>query len=180
MNFCSHCGSNQLDCKVPAGDHVARYVCQVCGTVHYVNPKMVVGCLVVHEERVLLCRRAIEPRYGFWNLPTGFLESGETVEEGAIRETWEEARARVKVERLHSVYSLPHCDQIIIHFVAQLQETGIEAGPESLEVNFFAETEIPWDDMAFSSHRFALERYFENRLKPDKQTYLGSSCLRTS
>ncbi|MGB3617663.1 MAG: NUDIX hydrolase, partial [Catalinimonas sp.] len=120
MNFCSHCGHAALHLTVPPGDSSPRLVCRHCGTVHYVNPKMVVGCVVADGDRVLLCRRAIEPRRGYWNLPTGYLESGETAEAGAVRETWEEACAHVAVDRLHSMFSLPHCDQVIVHFLAHL------------------------------------------------------------
>lgn len=161
MNFCSHCGSGQLTYEVPEGDIRPRYWCQQCGTIHYQNPKLVVGCLPVYQGKILICKRAIEPRYGLWNLPAGYLENGETVEEGAIRETMEEACAKVEIIRLHCLYNLPHINQIYLHFLAYLRTPEFSCGSESLEVRLFAENEIPWKELAFSSSRFALEKYVQ-------------------
>jgi len=122
---------------------------------------MVVGCLPVYQDKILLCRRAIEPRYGLWNLPAGYLENGETVEEGALRETWEEARARVAITRLHCLYNLPHVQQVYLHFLATMSQPDYKAGPESLEVKLFAADELPWDEIAFSSSTFALKMYLK-------------------
>ncbi len=163
MNFCSHCGSDRLELKIPPLDSRPRYVCVACGTIHYVNPKVVVGCLPVYEGRVLLCRRSIEPRSGLWNLPAGYLESGETAEEGARRETREEACADVEILRLHTLYNLPHIDQVYLFFLARLHQPTFGVGEETLEVGLFAETEVPWQDIAFSSTEFALRHYFAER-----------------
>lgn len=121
---------------------------------------MVVGCLPVYKNKILLCRRAIEPRYGLWNLPAGYLENHETVEAGAKRETWEEAQAKVKIIQLHCIYNLPHINQVYMHFLAHLEDGHFSCGSESLEVKLFREEEIPWDSLAFSSSSFALEKYF--------------------
>jgi ADP-ribose pyrophosphatase YjhB (NUDIX family) len=123
---------------------------------------MVVGCLPVFENKILMCRRAIEPRRGLWNLPAGYLENGETVEEGAIRETWEEARARVKLLRLHCLYNLPHVHQVYLHFLAEMEDEAFSAGPESLEVALFSHENIPWDEIAFSSSSFAIREYIRH------------------
>ncbi len=161
MNYCSTCGSSELTFNIPPGDNRARFICQNCQTIHYQNPKMVVGCLPVFEDRILMCRRAIEPRKGLWNLPAGYLENGETVEEGALRETWEEARAEVEIIRLHCLYNLPHVEQVYIHFLAVLKKEEFSSGPESLEVRLFNHDEIPWEDIAFSSSSFAIKKYLE-------------------
>jgi len=162
VNYCSHCGSAQLNFSIPEGDNRARYVCQQCHTIHYQNPKLVVGCLPVFEDKILICKRAIEPRYGLWNLPAGYLENNETVEQGAIRETREEAHANVEIIRLHSIYNLPHINQVYLHFLARLKNHEFSCGTESLEVRLFTPEQIPWSQMAFSSSTFALKKYLEN------------------
>lgn len=128
---------------------------------------MIVGTLATYQQKVLLCKRAIEPRYGLWNLPAGFLENGETAEAGALRETWEEAFAQPKIIRLHCVYSLPHVNQVYLHFLAELTEPAFSVAPESLEVALFSEEEVPWKEIAFTSTEFALRKYFEHRHNPD-------------
>ena len=134
MKFCSQCGSARLDLRIPDGDTLPRTVCAQCGTIHYQNPKVVVGCLPEWEDRVLLCRRAIEPRYGLWTLPAGFLENGESVPAGAVRETLEEANARVAIGDLYTLISLPQINQVYMMFRAQLTDVDFGPGPESLEV----------------------------------------------
>ena len=161
MNYCSHCGSGDIRWIVPEGDHRRRSVCGECNTIHYSNPRMIVGCLIVRDEKVMLCRRGIEPRKGLWNLPSGFLENGETVQEGAIRETLEETEADVKLIRLHSVFNIPVAQQVYLHFLAKMKGPHYAVTPESTEIAFFAEDEIPWDDLAFSSTRYAIECYYE-------------------
>ena len=173
MNFCSHCGSAALDSRVPPGDNRPRVVCANCGTIHYANPKIVAGCLPVWENKVLLCRRAIEPAYGLWNVPSGYLENGETVEAGAQREVWEEAAARVSLIGIHAVYSIPHIDQVYIHFLGELIEGRFGVGEESLESHLFTEEEIPWSEIAFTSSRFTLKRYFSDRREGRRQVHLG-------
>src|SRR5260221_13673804 len=148
MKFCSHCGSPRIEWRIPEGDALPRFVCAECGTIHYQNPKIVVGCLPEWEGRVLLCKRAIEPRYGLWTLPAGFLENGETLVAGALRETMEEAGARGKDTTLCTVISLPHINQIYVMFRGQLAGPEFGAGPESLEGRLFTEDEGPWDGLA--------------------------------
>jgi len=148
--------------RVPTGDNRERFVCEHCETVHYQNPRVVTGCLPVLGDRVLLCRRGIEPRAGFWTLPAGFLENGETTREGALRETLEEACARVSDACLYTVFSLPHISQIYMFYRAELLDTGFKAGDETLDVALFHETEVPWDDLAFPVVTRTLEHFFRD------------------
>jgi ADP-ribose pyrophosphatase YjhB (NUDIX family) len=148
---------------VPAGDNLARHVCDDCGTIHYQNPKIVVGCIPEWEGRLLLCRRAIEPRYGLWTLPAGFMENGETVQQGAARETLEEAEARVEVGPLYALFDLPHINQVYMLFRAQLRAPEFGPGSESLEVVLMDEDEIPWDALAFPVIKEALSLYLQDR-----------------
>jgi ADP-ribose pyrophosphatase YjhB (NUDIX family) len=147
--------------SIPEGDDRERLTCAECGFIAYENPKVVVGSVVAEGDDVLLCRRAIEPRSGFWTLPAGYLELGETVEEGARREAWEEARARIALEGVLAVFSIARIAQVQVIFRAGLAEPGIAAGPESLEVRFFAWDEIPWEAIAFPSVRWALTAWRE-------------------
>jgi ADP-ribose pyrophosphatase YjhB (NUDIX family) len=163
MKFCSACGSAEIALRVPPGDDRPRYVCASCETVHYQNPKVVVGCLAEWEDRVLLCKRAIEPRHGLWTLPAGFLENGETIMAGASRETLEEASARVEIGDLYTVISLPQISQIYMMFRARLVDLDFGPGPESLEVRLFDEDEIPWDQLAFRTIGRTLRNYFLDR-----------------
>jgi ADP-ribose pyrophosphatase YjhB (NUDIX family) len=133
--------------------------CPDCGFIAYENPKMVAGAVVSVEGRIMLCRRAIEPRQGYWTLPAGFLELHETPEEGARREAWEEARARIAIDALLAVYSVPRISQVQLIYRATLAEPGFEAGPESLEVALFDWSDIPWDQLAFPSVKWALNEY---------------------
>jgi ADP-ribose pyrophosphatase YjhB (NUDIX family) len=163
MKFCSECGSPALDLRVPSGDTLPRLVCSSCGAVHYQNPKVVVGCLPVWEEKVLLCKRGIEPRFGLWTLPAGFLENGETIFAGAARETAEEARARVEIGPLYTLISLPHINQIYVMFRARLLDLDFGTGHESLEVRLFDEDEIPWSEIAFRTITRTLRNFFLDR-----------------
>jgi ADP-ribose pyrophosphatase YjhB (NUDIX family) len=163
MNFCSHCGSSSLEQRIPEGDTLPRWVCASCSTIHYQNPKIVVGCLPDWEGKVLLCRRAIDPRHGLWTLPAGFLENGETLVAGAARETVEEARACVDVGALYTVISLPHINQIYVMFRARLLDLGFGPGPESLDVRLFDEEAIPWNELAFRTIARTLRNYFLDR-----------------
>ncbi len=142
--------------RIPPGDDRERLVCDTCGFVDYENPKIVVGSVVKVDGGVLLCRRAIEPRHGFWTLPAGFMELHETVEEAALREAWEEARARLRITALLAVYSIPRISQVQVMHLAELAEPGFAAGPESLEVRAFGWDGIPWDELAFPSVHWAL------------------------
>ncbi|HVE48952.1 MAG TPA: NUDIX hydrolase [Casimicrobiaceae bacterium] len=163
VRFCSNCGSERISFHVPDGDTLPRFVCDACGVVHYQNPKVVVGCLPVWEGRVLLCKRAIEPRYGLWTLPAGFLENGETVVAGAIRETLEEAHARVRIGELYTMISLPQIGQVYMVFRAELVDLGFGAGDESLEVRLFDEHEVPWEAIAFRTITRTLRNFFLDR-----------------
>lgn len=147
--------------KVPEGDNRPRRVCDACGFVDYVNPRIVVGVVAVWEGRILFCRRAIDPRKGFWTLPAGFLEERETVEEGAAREAREEAGAEVELEGLLGVYSVPRISQVHLFFRACLRSAQLAAGEESLEARLFRWDEIPWGELAFPSVRWVLDHYRE-------------------
>lgn len=162
MKFCSHCGG-KVTLRVPAGDHLPRHVCDGCATIHYVNPRIVVGCVPLHEERILICRRAIEPRRGFWAVPAGFLENGETLQQGAARESREEAMADVEIGSLLAVATVMHAHQIHVFFRARLRSAEIGAGPESLEVALVRPEELPWAELAFPSTEFALRRFLDDR-----------------
>ncbi|MCC7325412.1 MAG: NUDIX hydrolase [Burkholderiales bacterium] len=163
MKFCSHCGEARLELRVPEGDTHRRLVCAGCGTIHYQNPKVVVGCLPEWKGQVLLCRRAIEPRYGLWTLPAGFLENGETVTAGALRETVEEAHARVEIIDLYTLISLPQIGQVYMMFRAHLKDLDFGPGSESLEVTLCAEADVPWESIAFRTIARTLRNYFLDR-----------------
>jgi ADP-ribose pyrophosphatase YjhB (NUDIX family) len=163
MKYCINCGSARVDHRVPDGDNRIRHVCTDCGHVHYENPKMVVGCVPVWEERVLLCRRAIEPRRGYWTVPAGFMEVGESLAEAAARETEEEACARVEVEDLFAVVDVIQARQVHVMFRARLLVPEYAPGEESLEVELFDEESVPWEELAFPSIHFSLQRFFEDR-----------------
>ncbi len=171
MNYCSHCGA-PVSHRIPEGDNRHRYVCEVCGAIHYQNPRMVVGCLPEWQGQVLLCRRAIEPRHGLWTVPAGFMENGETTAEGAARETLEEAGARVEVLDLYSMISLPDIDQVYLLFRARLLDLDFAPGEESLETRLFGEHEIPWEQLAFRTVDMTLRQYFDDARR-------GSFPLRT-
>lgn len=162
MKFCPRCAQPVVR-RIPEGDHLIRSVCESCNLVHYDNPRMIVGCVPVWEDRVLLCRRAIHPRRGYWTLPAGFLENGETTRQGAARETLEEANARVEIESFYRLFDLPHIHQIYVFFRARLLDLDFSPGAESLETRLFAETQIPWDDLAFRTMKLTLEDYFKDR-----------------
>ncbi|MBI5915603.1 MAG: NUDIX hydrolase [Bacteroidetes bacterium] len=174
MNYCSNCGSPQISWRVPPGDNRLRQVCGACGTVHYHNPKIIAGCLPMWEDKVLLCRRAIEPRQGLWNVPAGFLEIGESVEAGAIREVQEEAEAQVHQLRLHTIFTFTNFHHVYIQFLGELVDGQFGVGEETLESRLFSEEEIPWDEIAFASSVFALQRFFEDRKSGVPQVHVGS------
>lgn len=152
MKFCSEC-AHPVSLSIPDGDNRPRYVCSNCGAIHYQNPKMVLGSIPVWDEggdmRILLCKRAIEPRLGYWTLPAGFMENNETTSNAAIRETIEEAGANIQLHELFSLLNVPHVHQVHMFYRATLLDLNYEAGVESLEVKLFSADEIPWDDIAF-------------------------------
>jgi ADP-ribose pyrophosphatase YjhB (NUDIX family) len=162
IRFCNSCGA-AVTHRVPEGDSLQRAVCDACGIVHYQNPKIVVGCLPVLGDRILMCKRAIEPRYGLWTLPAGFMENNETAAEGAAREALEEANAKVEIEDLYTVYSIPNISQVYMMFRARLVDPEVSPGPESLEVKLVTEAEIPWDQLAFAMVKKTLEHFLEDR-----------------
>lgn len=161
MKFCSNCGA-PVRSLIPPGDTLPRYVCDACATIHYQNPKIVVGCIPEWKDRILMCRRAIEPRHGLWTLPAGFLENHETVTQGAARETLEEAHARVEIRTLFALYNLPHINQVYMLFRGRLLDLDYRPGMESLEVRLFDERSVPWDELAFRTIRETLKAYFRD------------------
>lgn len=162
MKYCSHCAATLVR-KIPADDSRERYVCESCGSIHYQNPRNVVGSIPIFKEQVLLCRRAIEPRYGYWTLPAGFMELGESTAHGAARETLEEAGAIVDIGPLYSLLNVPHAEQVHLFYLATLHVPTFSAGEESLEVALFHENEIPWAELAFPTVKQTLEWFFADR-----------------
>lgn len=179
MKFCSHCGERVVR-DIPPGDDRERHICPACETIHYSNPRIITGCLPIYREKVLLCQRAIEPRYGLWTLPAGFMENGETIEQGAARECREEANADVTIGRLYTLTSIPSINQVHIFFHAQLAEPVYSAGLESLDVQLFGEHEIPWDQLAFTAVRKTLQQYFIDRAQDEFPVHSGVATRRES
>jgi ADP-ribose pyrophosphatase YjhB (NUDIX family) len=167
--FCSACGET-VQYEIPAGDNRLRAVCSQCKSIHYQNPKVVIGTLPVWENdgdghagpKILLCKRAIEPRYGFWTLPAGFMENAESTAQGAMRETLEEAGANIELGALFSVVDVPYVDQVHLFYLARLINLEFAPGEESLEVKLFSEDQIPWDQLAFQTVATTLRRFFED------------------
>jgi ADP-ribose pyrophosphatase YjhB (NUDIX family) len=162
MKFCSTCGQ-PVEIRVPAGDNLPRAVCIACGSIHYQNPRIVVGCVPEWEGRLLLCRRAIEPRRGFWTAPAGFMENGETLQAAAARESLEEACARVEIGSLLAIVHVLHAHQVHMMFRARMLDANFGVGEESIEVGLFEEAHIPWPEIAFPSITFSLRCYLEDR-----------------
>ena len=162
MKYCPHCGA-PVEIRIPPGDNLARHVCTRCATIHYLNPKLVVGCVSEWQGQVLLCRRAIEPRHGRWTLPAGFMENGESTTQAALRETLEEACARVVIDDLFALVNVPHINQVHLFYRGRLLDTDFAAGVESLETALFSEDDIPWPELAFGSVTRCLAAYFADR-----------------
>jgi len=166
MKFCSSCGQPVTQ-RVPDGDHLPRFVCTRCDTIHYENPRIIAGCVIDVAGKILLCKRAIEPRHGYWTTPAGFMENGESVQQAAAREAMEEALADVKIGSLLAIVNVLRAHQVHIMFRATLVDPSARPlfgiGPESLESQLYAEEDIPWSDLAFLSVEFALRRYLEDR-----------------
>ncbi|MBP6660427.1 MAG: NUDIX hydrolase [Chitinophagales bacterium] len=171
QKYCNQCGKEVVFIFTEGKD---RFVCEHCNIIHYTNPKIVVGAMSFWENKILLCKRAIEPRKGFWNLPAGYLEDFEKAEDGAIRETMEEAGAAIEIIQPFVVYNIPQANQVYIHFLAKLIDGTITNGVESLETKLFTEEEIPWKEMAFTSSTFTIKKYFEDRKSGNFKTYLAS------
>ena len=172
MKHCSQCGA-VVSLKIPVDDNRERHVCDACDIIHYQNPKIVAGCIPVWEDKVLLCKRAIEPRHGFWTLPAGYMEMGETSTEAAVRETMEEANARVEIQGLYALMNLPHVNQVYLMFRSKLLDLDFFPGAESLEVELFREDDIPWNDLAFTTIRHILRFYFEDQQRDNYQFRTG-------
>ncbi len=172
MKYCSHCGAT-VDWKIPEGDNRPRFLCEACGNIHYQNPKIVAGCIAEWQDKVLLCRRAINPRYGLWTLPAGFMENEETSLEAALRETWEEAHARVEVTELYTLLNIPHANQVYMMFRGRLLDLEYKPGHESLEVELFEEPHIPWERIAFPTIHHTLRFYFDDRRAGGFRFHMG-------
>jgi ADP-ribose pyrophosphatase YjhB (NUDIX family) len=162
IDHCARCGT-RVEQRIPEDDNRERAVCPSCSHVHYINPLNVVGTLPVWEDKVLLCRRNIEPRKGLWTLPAGFMEMGETTAEGACRETDEEAGARIELLGLYSILNVVPAGQVHFFYRARLLDTHFQPGPETIEARLFGEADIPWDELAFKTVRMTLERFFADR-----------------
>ena len=162
MKFCANCAAPVVR-RVPPGDSLPRHVCDQCGEIHYQNPRLVVGCIPEQDGRLLLCRRAIEPRYGYWTLPAGFMENGETPRQGALRETLEEAGARVELGEAFSMISVPRVNQVHLFFLSRVADMAVKPGEETLEIRLFEENEIPWKEIAFRTVAMTLRHWFADR-----------------
>ncbi|MGV8934055.1 MAG: NUDIX hydrolase [Gallionellaceae bacterium] len=173
MKFCPDCGA-PVELRLPPDDNRERHVCIACATIHYQNPKMIVGSIPEWEDgRILLCRRAIEPRHGLWTLPAGFMENGETTPEAAARETLEEANAQVQIGDLYSMYNIPYINQVYLLFRAKLLNLDFSPGVESLEVALFHERDIPWDSLAFRAVSLTLKDYYADRQAGGYKLHIG-------
>jgi len=164
VKFCASCGG-LLARRVPPGDSLPRFVCDGCGDIHYQNPKLVVGTVPEWEGRLLLCRRAIEPRYGYWTLPAGFMENDETAGEAAARETLEEAGARMALGAPFSLISVPRVNQVHLFYRGRLLDLEFKPGAESLEVALFEEARVPWKEIAFRTVGLTLRHWFADRAR---------------
>jgi ADP-ribose pyrophosphatase YjhB (NUDIX family) len=159
MKFCTSCGDS-VTLQIPAGDDRERFVCSSCELIHYTNPRVIVGCVPHYEGKVLLCKRAIEPRKGYWTLPAGFMENRETTLQGAARETWEEAEARVSNLELYRIFDVPYISQVYMFYRCDVDNGVFGVGPESLESGLYTEDEIPWDQIAFPVVYETLKEFF--------------------
>jgi ADP-ribose pyrophosphatase YjhB (NUDIX family) len=162
MKFCNQCGA-PVERRIPAGEDRERWVCPSCGAIHYENPRMVVGCIIEEGDQVLICKRAIEPRYGYWTLPAGFMENSETAGAAAVRETLEEAGARIELGAPFSLISVPYVNQVHLFYRARLLDLDFKAGEESLEVALYEEAAIPWTEIAFRTVAATLRHWFADR-----------------
>jgi ADP-ribose pyrophosphatase YjhB (NUDIX family) len=172
MKFCSNCAS-PLAFGAIEGEHMPRFHCAHCGAIHYENPKIIVACLPIFDGKIMLCRRGIEPRLGFWNIPGGFMENQESVENGALREMLEETGCEGTIVRVHSIYSVLPVQQVHVCFLVEMKNFEYTLTPESTEIQLFAEADIPWGEIAFISNKFALKHYFEDKKTGTNETHLG-------
>jgi len=172
MKFCSSCGE-KVTLMIPEGDNRQRYVCPGCQTIHYENPKIVTGCIAQWQDKILLCKRAIDPRYGLWTLPAGFMENEETNLQGAARETREEANAEVENMQLFCVFSIAHINQVYTMYRGDLVGGRASPGEESLDVALLSEAEIPWGSIAFHVMTETLKRYYQDKKQGEFKTHYG-------
>lgn len=172
MNFCSNCGSKVIFSELP-DEHLPRFNCPECKMIHYQNPLVIVGCVPIWEDKVMLCKRGIEPQFGLWNIPGGFMENDESVEVGAAREMFEETNGRVKILGLHTAFTVVPVNQVHLHFLAEMEDLNYSITPESTDIQLFRENEIPWSDIAFASSIFALRKYFEDVKNGSRKTHIG-------
>ncbi len=173
MKYCSECGAF-TSLRIPPSDTLPRHVCQQCETIHYQNPKVVVGCIPEWQNHILLCKRAIEPQYGLWTFPAGFMENDETIEDAALRETEEEAQTLVALTGLYTVFSIPHVSQVYMVFRAKMKEQKFGAGEESLEVRLFDLDQIPWTELAFQVIEETLRLYTQDRSTGQYPVHVGT------
>jgi ADP-ribose pyrophosphatase YjhB (NUDIX family) len=172
MKYCSNC-AHPVEFGEINGEHMPRFHCPNCKAIHYENPKVIVGCLPIWEDKIMLCRRGIEPQLGLWNIPGGFMENDETPEQGAVREMWEETLGRVKLLNLHTVFSVVPVNQVHLHYLVELTDLNYSITPESTEIALFTEGDVPWADIAFASSKFAIKKYFEDEKLGLRRTHLG-------
>ena len=172
MKFCSQCGAT-VTLRIPAGDNLPRHVCDACNAIHYQNPRIIAGCIPVWNDQVLLCRRAIEPRYGLWTLPAGFMENRETTLEAAARESFEEAGARLDDMQFFCSFSIPHISQVYIMYRGVLRDGHAQPGEESLDVALYDEGDIPWGEIAFPVVKETLRLYFADRARGEFVVHTG-------
>jgi ADP-ribose pyrophosphatase YjhB (NUDIX family) len=173
-SFCPKCGGPDLGQQTPPGDTHERLMCRGCGYIHYVNPKIIAGCIIEQDGKYLLCQRAIPPRPGTWTLPAGFMESGETTEQAALREVWEESGVRAEIVSPYSIFSVPKISEVYIIFRAIALEITGQYGPETMDYKFFAPEEIPWEQIYYPAIRQILERYIEERHAGVYGIYMGN------
>lgn len=173
-HFCPNCGADRLSRHVPVGDTHQRLVCAGCDYIHYENPKIIAGCIIEQDGKYLLCQRAIEPRSGTWTLPAGFMENGETTEQAALREVWEETGVRADIISPYSIFSVPRISEVYIIFRAAVLEVTGNFGAETLDYRFFAPEDIPWERIYYPAIRQILERYIEERSAGVYGIYIGS------
>ncbi|MDH5485259.1 MAG: NUDIX hydrolase [Gammaproteobacteria bacterium] len=166
MNYCNQCGASVIR-SIPEGDHLPRFVCSECHSIHYENPRIIAGCIPELDNKILLCRRAIEPKYGLWTLPAGFMENNETTLLAATRETMEEANITLESPSLFSIFSIPHISQVYMFYRGTINSAITGPGTESLEIALFSEAEIPWNDLAFPVVSETLKLYFEHQHNHD-------------
>tara|TARA_Y100000590_G_scaffold174237_1_gene199259 strand:- start:478 stop:1014 length:537 start_codon:yes stop_codon:yes gene_type:complete len=163
LRYCSKCGSKDLEFKIPEEDNLKRFCCKECGSIFYTNPNLILGALCAHEDKVLLCKRNIQPRFGLWTLPAGFMENSETMQEGALRETYEETGTEVELVQPYTAFSLTHISQVHFFYIAKLINQDFGPTQESSEVKLFSENEIPWKEIAFPTVTKTLRYYFEDK-----------------